>query len=40
VELIIRLGTQYAPPLIPEKEMEWETSKLSAFEKEMGYTLA
>ena len=40
VELMIKLGKEYAPPLIPEKEMDWDSSGLSRFENELGYTLA
>lgn len=39
VELMAKLGTEYEPALIPEKETDWDTSRLSAFEKELGYTL-
>lgn len=39
MELMAKLGTEYEPALIPEKETDWDTSRLSAFEKELGYAL-
>jgi hypothetical protein len=35
-----KLGTEYEPALIPEKESDYDTSRLSAFEKELGYALS
>ena len=40
VELMTKLGQEYASSLIPEKEKEWDTSKLASLDKEFGYKLS
>ena len=39
-ELMAKLAAEYEPALIQDKETDWERSRLSAFEKELGYTLS
>ena len=39
-ELMTKIGHAYTPPLIPEKETEWDASKLASFESELAYTLS
>lgn len=40
VELLVKLGQEYRAPLIPEKAADFDASKVSGLEKELGFALS
>lgn len=39
VELLCKLGTDYAAPVLPGKALEWDRTSLSTFQQEFGYVM-
>jgi quercetin dioxygenase-like cupin family protein len=40
VDLLVKLGKEYKAPLIPEKAEDFDVSRLSGLEKELGFTVS
>lgn len=40
VDLLMKLGKKYSAPLIPEKADEFDVSRISGMEKELGFTMS